>query len=122
MHTLPEQLPVIAPRPPKIERRASPRVPVRLWVDAGWAGGFLTDDVGPFGFAVKGGPSVRRGARIPMAVHVPGRSEPLEVVGEVVGPFARAQGMRVAFRAPPLQVAGALHRLVQQHCSVRPAA
>ena len=110
-------LPVIAPKPPKAERRACARAQVRLWVDAEWAGGFLTEDVGPFGFAVKEGPSLRRGAKLAVSLHVPGEREPLRAMGEVVGAYEAGQGMRVALRSPPLAVAGRLHRLVQQHCS-----
>jgi hypothetical protein len=122
MPTMPDPLPVIAPRPPMFERRATPRAKVKLWVDAGWAGGFLTEDIGPFGVAVKDGPAWRKGLKLPLAVHVPGEKELLQVTGEVIGPFGTATGMRIAFRSPPVKVAGALRRLVQQHCSPHPAA
>ena len=115
-------LPLIAPKPPRAERRATLRAPLKLWVEAEYAGGFLTEDVGPFGFAVKAGPALRKGARLSVSLHLPGEKEPLHAVGEVVGPFEGGQGMRVALRSPPLAVAGGLHRLVQQHCSQRQAA
>lgn len=99
------------------DRRASPRVEVRLQCeDVGFPDSKMlqSEDLSVFGVCVRTEEPYKRGSRLLLELHLPdGGEAPLALRCEVVGWDKRRRRARLAFRDPPVRAVRRILRFLQ---------
>lgn len=99
------------------DRRATPRKEVVIeWEERTPDSRYfhLTSDLSTFGLATSQGVSHPRGTKLNVVLHLLDGQEPLELTGEVLGPYDAHGGMRMAFRGPPVEAVQRIHAFLSK--------
>jgi PilZ domain len=73
-----------------------------------------TNDISTFGLAIREGCSMVTGTRLTVRVALPDQPrDPVQLDGEVVGPFDVSGGVRIRFVHPDVEVMRRIHRLTK---------